>query len=125
MIHMYMNLFVEYNLSKYIKYVHFQMLVQNLYYYKYLVYDKNQCLNNGCPIDYYQFNFECYKNKCPDDTIQNLVEINKCESNLNYCYIDENYKTHCNKTFYDEYNLRYKDTKIYFKSCDESLIFLE
>jgi len=92
------------------------------YYYH---IDTKECVLGGCRDGYYQFNFECYKNNCPDNTIQNLVGINKCESNLNYCYIDENYKTHCNQNFYDDYNLRYKDTKIYFKSCDESLFFLE
>ena len=94
--------------------------LSNNYYYH---IDTKECVPYSCKENYYQFNFECYKNKCPDNTSPILNDNNKCVSNLNYCFVDVNYKTNCNDEKYSEYNLRYKDTKIYFKSCNDSLYF--
>lgn len=41
------------------------------------------------------------------------------------CYIDTHFKTFCNNTPYDDYTLQYKDTKIYFNSCSDSLYFFD
>ena len=85
--------------------------------------DTKECVLYGCRDEYYQFNFECYKNNCPNNTEQISSASNKCETILNYCYIDKYFKTHCSNQIFNEYKLRYKDTKIYFKSCNESLYF--
>ena len=85
--------------------------------------DTNECVLNECREGYYQFNFECYKNNCPENTDAIPYNSNKCETSLSFCYIDEYFKTHCSDEAFDEYNLRANDTKIYFKSCNESLYF--
>ena len=85
--------------------------------------DDKECVLNGCKNGYYQMNFECYKDRCPNDTILISSDENKCESTLNYCYIDEYYKTHCSNNFNDEYNLKYDNTNIYFKSCNQSMYY--
>ena len=37
---------------------------------------------NECREGYYQFNFECYKNNCPDNTALITDNSNKCETSL-------------------------------------------
>ena len=59
----------------------------------------------------------------PENTDVISSEIKQCESNLDYCYIDTHYKTHCNNELYNGYPLKYKDTKIYFNSCENSEYF--
>ena len=90
----------------------------NLYVYH---TDNRQCNLSNCKDGYYKFNFECYRSSCPENT--HTVSTGVCESNLNYCYIDNYYKTHCDSNPYDDYTLRYKDTKIYFNDCTRSQYF--
>ena len=87
--------------------------------------DDKECVLNGCKNGYYQMNFECYKDRCPNDTRLISSDENKCESILNYCYIDEHYKTHCSNSFNDEYYLKYDNTNIYFKSCSQSMYYFD
>ena len=94
--------------------------LSNNYYYH---IDTKECVLNKCRDNYYQFNFECYKNNCPNNSTLISYDNKKCETNLNHCYIDKIFKTHCSNEKLSQYNLRYKDTKIYFKSCNESLYF--
>ena len=67
----------------------------NQYYYH---TETRECFLSHCRNGYFQFNFECYKNNCPENTLQISLDENKCESTLDYCYIDNNYKTHCNNS---------------------------
>ena len=86
--------------------------------------DTKECFLGGCRDGYYQFNFECFPNNCPESTSETELNSLKCESDLNYCYIDEYYKTHCNDIPISEYYFKYKDTKIYLKNCNH-YFFLE
>ena len=54
--------------------------------------DDKECVLHGCKDGYYQINFECYKDKCPDNSRQISLGVKKCESNLKYCYIDDIFK---------------------------------
>ena len=72
---------------------------------------------------YFQFNFECYKDNCPENTELISLDGNKCKSTLDYCYIDPQFKTHCSNEQFNDYFLRYENTKLYFKSCDNSSYF--
>ena len=92
----------------------------NQYYYH---TNTRECVLTNCRNGYFRFNFECYKDNCPAQTTF-ISQDNKCESDLNYCYIDEHYKTFCSETQYVDYTLRYENTKIYFKSCSDSEYFL-
>ena len=83
--------------------------------------DNRQCILDGCKNNYYQFNFECYKTGCPINTIKISPDSYICQSIKKYCIINENYKTKCSDTPYQGYNLKYNDTNLYFKSCNESL----
>ena len=85
--------------------------------------DDKECVLNGCKKDYYQMNFECYKDKCPQNTKQISSNDKKCESILKYCIIDEHYQNQCGNSPYIGYNLRYNETKTYFQSCNESLYY--
>ena len=82
--------------------------------------DDKECVLNGCKEGYYQINFECYKDKCPDGSRQISSDAKKCESNLKYCYIDEHYQTQCSNSAYEGYNLKYDNTNLYFRWCNES-----
>ena len=93
-------------------------LSKDYYYHN----DTKECFLGGCRNGYYQFNFECFTNNCPESTSETNLNSFKCESDLNYCYIDEYYKTHCNDIPISEYYFKYKDTKIYLKNCNESLL---
>ena len=85
--------------------------------------DTRECYSN-CRDNYFQFNFECYKDNCPVNTELVSSEDNKCVSTLDYCYIDETtFKTQCNSSPYTGYTMKYENTKIYFKNCDYSLHF--
>ena len=67
------------------------------------------------------FYFQCYLNNCPNDTISSLNNKYICESKYNYCYIDENYQNHCQDNKFNTHKYQYNYTKLYFKSCNESL----
>ena len=85
--------------------------------------DNKECVLNGCKDNYFQFNLECYESECPLNTFQISSDIKKCESNQDYCYIDNSFKTKCSNTPYEGYNLKYNNTKTYFKFCNESLYY--
>ena len=85
--------------------------------------DDKECILNGCKSDYYQMNFECYKNSCPNNTRLISSDGKKCESTFKFCHIDEHYQTQCNNSFHKGYNLKYDNTNIYFKSCNESIYY--
>ena len=89
--------------------------------YKYYLSDTKECTNN-CPTGYYQFNFQCYKNSdgCPSDTTLNS---DKCESNYNYCYIDEHYQNQCSNEKNDIYIYNFDNSKQYLKECSESYTY--
>ena len=91
--------------------------------YKYYVDDKNQCVKNGCPDGYYQFFFQCYRNSCPQNTIESPSNSHKCESIYEYCHINKYFQSICSNTKNDEYIYNYNKTKQYLKSCNESLIY--
>ena len=90
--------------------------------YKYYLDDKMQCTSSKCPFDYYQFNFQCYKEQCPIDT-NSLSNSKICDSIYNYCIINEYYQTICSNAPFDEYKYKFDSTKQYLKSCNESLIY--
>lgn len=87
--------------------------------FKYYLDDSKECINDGCPSNYYQFNFQCYKNSCPNGT--NIIDLNKCKSNFNYCYINKYYQNICNDTENQEYSLNFNNTNQYLKTCQESI----
>ena len=88
--------------------------------YKYLLDDTKQCINTGCPSNYYQFNFQCYKEGCPLDTNSDSYQ---CTSIYNYCYINEYFQTICSESKSDNYILNFENTVQYLQSCEESLIY--
>lgn len=90
--------------------------------YKYHLNDQNECSHYRCPSGYYQFNFECYKNECPPETIQK-GETNICQSIYNYCFINEIYQNECSDIKNNEYIYSFNNTNQYLKSCNESLIY--
>ena len=83
-----------------------------------------ECVLSNCREGYYQFNFECYKSNCPSDTSPISSENNKCESNLDYCYIDIHYNTHCQSEAYAEYTLKYEIQKYILIAVEIHYIFL-
>ena len=92
----------------------------NLYYYH---TNTRECTLSNCMNGYFQFNFECYKDNCPENTELISLDGNKCKSTLDYCYIDPQFKTHCSNEQFNDYFLRYENTKLYFKCCDNSSYF--
>ena len=89
--------------------------------YKYYLNDTKECISaTECPSGYYQFNFQCYKDNCPDDT---EINSNKCISKYNYCYVNEYFQTICNENQQNGYIYKYDNTVQYLKSCEESLIY--
>ena len=94
--------------------------LSNKYYYH---NDTKECVLSNCRNGYYRFNFECYKDGCPDNTTNNISNESICESILDFCYIDINYKTHCSNKVNIEYTLKYENSKIYFNNCNDSLFF--
>ena len=89
--------------------------------YRYYYDDTKECKENGNTVDYFQFNFECYKEGCPANTYE--VDSHKCESTYSYCYINEHFNNFCSDEQNSEYILQYEDTKQYLKLCSESLIY--
>ena len=92
----------------------------NEYYYH---TNTRECVLSNCRSGYYRFNFECYKGSCPENTELISSDGDQCESTLEYCYLDINYKTHCSNESIDEYIYKYENTKIYLKTCDDSYYF--
>jgi hypothetical protein len=62
--------------------------ISNSNKYRYYIEDTKECITNGCPTNYYQFNFRCYKNGCPNNTINSESDDYKCISTYNFCYIN-------------------------------------
>jgi len=93
--------------------------MSNQYYYH---YNTRECDLGGCKENYYSFNFECYFESCPTNTKSSSVNNYECESNLDYCHIDKNYKTTCFNGLNNE-GFQYESTKIYFDSCGDSVYF--
>ena len=58
--------------------------ISNNNQYRYFIEDTKECITDGCPSDYYQFNFYCYKNGCPNDTIASDSDSHKCISIYNF-----------------------------------------
>ena len=85
--------------------------------------DDKECVLNNCKSGYSKINFECYKDKCPENSKQISSNVQNCESNLKYCYIDEHYKTKCSNDPFSRYNLKFNDTHTYFQSCNDSLYY--
>ena len=71
--------------------------------YKFFVIDTKECVNNGCPENYYRYNFTCYNN-CPDYTEedtnsktckckytwqQNTTDEITCNINKETCILNE------------------------------------
>ena len=92
----------------------------NEYYYH---TNTRECVLSSCRSGYYRLNFECYKGGCPENTELVSSDGNECESTLDYCYLDSNYKTHCSNEPIGEYIYKYENTKIYLKTCDDSYYF--
>ena len=90
---------------------------------RYYVDDTGECLENGCPEGYFQFNFECYKNGCPINTNQSSSEPYICKSIYNYCHINKYFQTICYNNKSNEYIYQFENTNQYLKSCNESLIY--
>ena len=88
------------------------------YYYH---HDDKECVLNGCKTGYYQTNFECYKDGCPKGSRQISSDIKKCESNLKYCYIDENFLTQCSSNKIEGFNFKFNNTNTYLISCNDSI----
>ena len=90
--------------------------------YKYYLGDKKQCIWTKCPIGYYQFNFQCYKEQCPIDT-NNISNSKICDSIYNYCIVNEYFQTICSNTPFDGYKYKFDSSKQYLKSCNDSLYY--
>ena len=104
-------------INKTICYDHKDYCLSLEYYYH---TDTKECVIGDCKEGYLKMNFECYKDKCPKDTIQ--ISSNRCESTKKYCFINEtSYKTNCSYIKYVGYNFKYNDTKTYLKFCNESI----
>ena len=87
--------------------------------YKYFIDDKKQCTFGECPIDYYQLNFECYREGCPSKSKQ-LQESKICIVEDNYFIVNEYYKTQSSNTKFNGYKYSFNNTKQYLRSCSES-----
>jgi hypothetical protein len=83
--------------------------------------NKKKCVSN-CNNDdnfKYQYNGECL-NKCPENTELISEDGNICESTLDYCYIDSDFKTYCYNESSVSFPYKYKNTKIYLTNCANS-----
>ena len=93
------------------------------YIYKYYLNDTKECISGKeCPSEYYQFNFQCYKNGCPSETTEYPESSHKCISNYDYCYINEKFQTICNLKN-ETYIYKFDNTVQYLKSCEDSLMY--
>ena len=88
---------------------------------RFYLHDKKECTENACYNEYYQFYFDCYLDECPSNTSISQGKNKICESDLNYCYIDEFYNSHCFLEPIKEYIYSFDNSKQYLKSCNESL----
>jgi len=88
---------------------------------KFYLQDKKEFTENACSNEYYQFYFDCYLDECPSNTSISKTSSKICESNLNYCYIDKCFNSHCFLEPIKEYIYRFDNSKQYLKSCNESL----
>ena len=93
------------------------------YIYKYYLNDTKECISGKeCPSEYYQFNFQCYKNGCPSETTEYPESSHKCISNYDYCYINEKFQTICNLKN-ETYKYKFDNTVQYLRSCEDSLMY--
>ena len=91
--------------------------------YKYSLDDTKQCIDGKeCPSEYYQFNFQCYKNGCPSETTEYPENSHKCISNHDFCYINEKFQTICNLKN-ETYIYKFDNTVQYLRSCEDSLMY--
>jgi len=91
--------------------------------YKYYLDDTKECIDKKeCPSEYYQFNFQCYKNGCPSETTEYPENSHKCISNYDFCYINEKFQTICNLAN-ETYKYKFDNTVQYLSSCEDSLIY--
>lgn len=88
--------------------------------YKYFIDDKKQCVYGQCPMEYYQLNFECFKEGCPLKSIQ-LSESNIYISEDKYFIVNEHYKTKSSNTKFHEYKYNFNNTNQYLRYCNESM----
>ena len=88
---------------------------------RFYLHDIKQCIENGCPEGYYQFNFDCYSDGCPQNTYE--ISNKNCKSSFDYCYIELNFTSICSNEPINEYIYNFNNTNQYLKSCDESLIY--
>ena len=88
---------------------------------KFYLQDKKEFTGNACSNEYYQFYFDCYLDECPLNTSISNTSSKICESNLNYCYIDNCFNSHCFLEPIKDYIYRFDNSKQYLKSCNESL----
>ena len=84
-------------------------LSNNYYYHT----DTKECVPNNCKENYYQFNFRCYKNGCPDHTINSGTDEYKCLSTYNYCHINENFENVCNENQEEYFKEDYLSSGMY------------
>ena len=91
--------------------------------YRYFLEDTKECITEGCPTDYYQFNFRCYKDGCPENTIASDTDPHKCISSFSYCYINELFENICSGEQSEEYIYNFDETLQYLKNCEESEIY--
>ena len=91
--------------------------------YKYYLDDTKECISRKeCPSEYYQFNFQCYKNGCPSETTEYPENSHKCISIHDFCYINEHFQTLCNLKN-ETYIYKFDNTVQYLRSCEDSLIY--
>jgi len=88
---------------------------------KFYLKDKEEFTENACSNQYYQFYFDCYLDACPSNTSISKTSPKMCESDLNYCYIDNCYNSHCFLDPIKDYIYRFENSKQYLKSCNESI----
>ena len=85
--------------------------------------DDKQCILHGCKEGYYNINFECFKEGCPPNSKLISSELKQCRYNLKYCIINDHYQTKCSNSPYNGYNLRFNESNIYIKLCNESIYY--
>ena len=88
---------------------------------RFYLQDKDEFTENVCSNEYFSFYFDCFIGECPSNTSISKNETKKCESNLNYCYIDNCFNSHCFLEPIKDYIYKFDNTKQYLKSCHESL----
>jgi hypothetical protein len=91
--------------------------------FRYFIDDTKECVTDGCPENYYQFNFRCYKNGCPSDTTSSETDSHQCISNYRFCYINEKFENICNEVQNEEFRYNFYNSFQYLKSCDDSEIY--